>query len=59
MPPSKAPDKMQRPFCKTTGITPSGIFIKQPTQIIAANKATNEEIKAFLFFMAEAYKILA
>ena len=48
-PPSKTAHKMQRTFCKTIGITPRGIFIKQPTQIIAAKSAVKLVLKTDLF----------
>ena len=38
---------------KTIGITPRGILIKQPTQIIAAKSAMNEIFKTDLFFICE------
>ena len=56
MPPSSTAHKIHRMFCKTIGTTPIGILIKQPAQIIAANKAIKVVLKTD-FFIRRIYQI--
>ena len=58
MPPRTTALKMQSIFCRTIGTTPTGIFMKQPMQIIAANRAVKVVFNRFLFIIVGIYHSL-